>query len=116
MNFYRHHLGDFNSHTLHLDWLEDLAYSRLLRTYYLTERPIPIDLEEACRLVRATSKPQRDAVERVLQEFFYKQEDGWHNRRCDREILAYREKVQTNRKITQLRTVGKGPNGPQTSC
>lgn len=89
MNFYNHHLGDYDGATLHLSWDEDMAYSRLLRAYYRREKAIP-DAEKY-RLTRATTRPQRAAVDAVLAEFFDLREDGWHNKRADEEIAAYRE-------------------------
>jgi uncharacterized protein YdaU (DUF1376 family) len=89
MNFYKHHLGDYDGATAHLTWDEDMAYTRLLRTYYRREAPIPA--AEAYRLVRASSKAQREAVDSVLGEFFSKGEGGWRNKRADEEIAEYHE-------------------------
>lgn len=97
MNYYEHHLGDYAAATAHLSWDEDMAYSRLLRAYYHTERPLPSELRDVCRLVRAQGAGQRKAVEAVLNEFFTKAADGWHQKRCDEEIARYidkREKAQ----------------------
>lgn len=91
MNYYEHHLGDYDGATAHLSWDEDLAYRRLICLYYRTEAPIPADVKQACRLVRAAGKPQRDAVQQVLAEFFELRDDGWHNARCDRDIAAFHE-------------------------
>lgn len=91
MNYYEHHLGDYDSATAHLSWAEDCAYRRLICLYYRTEQPIPADLKQACRLVRAVSKPERDAVEQVLGEFFKLEADGWHNARCDQDIAQFHE-------------------------
>lgn len=92
MNYYNHHLGDYAAATAHLSWDEDMAYTRLIRAYYHHEKPIPLDIKEACRLVRATSPRQREAVASVLREFFDKREDGWHQARCDEEIAKYQDK------------------------
>jgi uncharacterized protein YdaU (DUF1376 family) len=89
VNFYEHHIRDYDTATSHLSWDEDLAYTRLMRWYYRKEQPIPADLAEACRQVRATTKQQKDAVARVLQEFFELREDGWHQHTCDQVIAAY---------------------------
>ena len=97
INYYKHHIGDYDSHTAHLSWLEDAAYSRLMRLYYRNESAIPADLGKVCRLVRASSKAERDAVESVLNEFFTLAEDGWHNSRCDAEIDAAKAKAEKNR-------------------
>ena len=98
MNYYRHHIGDYDSHTAHLTWLEDAAYRRLLCLYYRKEQPIPADLDKACRLVRAVSKAEREAVSTVLREFFTLTDEGWVNKRCDTEVEAYQAKEQANRK------------------
>lgn len=92
MNYYEHHLGDYMRDTAHLSMLEDGAYRRLLDAYYIKEAPIPLDARDACRLVRAQSKPERDAVAVVLKEFFQQEQDGWHHRRCDREIARFQDK------------------------
>lgn len=92
MNYYEHHLGDYDGATAHLSWLEDCAYRRLICLYYRNESPIPVDIKQACRLVRASSKLERDAVEQVLSEFFTLKETGWHHLRCDEEISEYQER------------------------
>lgn len=104
MNFYPHHIGDYLTATAHLTWLEDCAYRRLLDIYYSREDLIPLDLNQACRLVRATGKEERKAVETVLKEFFIQTqftqaENGWFHKRCDAEILkakALAERSKTN--------------------
>ena len=89
MNYYEHHIRDYDAATAHLSWDEDLAYTRLLRWYYRKERPIPADVKEACRQVRAQTTGQRKAVESVLQEFFELREDGWHKDTCDEAIAKF---------------------------
>lgn len=103
MNFYKHHIGDYDADTSHLSWHEDLAYSRLLRLYYRSERPIPTDISQACRLVRAVSKQERQAVNAVLREYFRLHDDGWHNKRCDEELTKWAEQSDTNRRIASER-------------
>lgn len=90
MNYYEHHIRDYDTATAHLSWEEDLAYRRLIAWYYRKEAPIPGDIKEACRQVRAASKPQREAVAAVLDEFFELREDGWHNETCDDVISAFK--------------------------
>jgi uncharacterized protein YdaU (DUF1376 family) len=89
VNYYEHHIGDYDSETAHLSWLEDMAYTRLIRLYYRKECPIPADLAVVCRKIRAVSKQERQAVEDVLAEFFTLEEDGWHQKTCDENIAAF---------------------------
>ena len=97
MNYYPFHIGDYASATRHLSWDEDTAFRRLLDVYYTTEKPIPNDLRQCCRLVMATTETQREAVEIVLKEFFVLTDEGWINTRADREISIMREKQQKQR-------------------
>lgn len=92
MNFYPFHIGDYASATRHLTWDEDAAYRRMLDVYYTSEAPLPADTKKICRLVVATTKVQRDAVQSVLNDFFECTDAGWVNRRADAEIAAMREK------------------------
>lgn len=93
MNYYPHHIGDYAAATEHLTWIEDMAYTRLLRVYYRTERPLPADVAACCRLIRATLKAERLAVQSVLAEFFVLTDDGHRQKRCDEEIAAFQDKA-----------------------
>ena len=86
MNYYQHHLGDYLRDTAHLSMLEDGAYRRLIDAYYIRERPLPGELREVYRLVRASSKQDKEAVDTVLREFFQHTPDGWLHGRCEREL------------------------------
>lgn len=92
MNYFELHIGDYSAATAHLSWDEDLAYRRLISAYYHHERPIPADVKAACRLIRAATAAQRQAVSTVLNEFFVLRDDGWHQRRCDEEIARFQDK------------------------
>ncbi len=87
-----------------------MAYTRLLRAYYRTEKPIPCD--QVHRLARAPGRAARAAVDSVLKEFFSKQDDGWHNKRADEEIAAYQAQADTNRRIAQARSRQRTVNEP----
>jgi len=89
MNYYEHHIGDYAQATAHLSFVEDAAYSRLIRKYYAEEKPLPADLKAVQRLVGARTREEKAAVEIILNEFFILEEDGWHNSRCDAEIARY---------------------------
>lgn len=91
MNYVELHIGDYDKATAHLTACEDGVYGRLLRRYYDTEAPLPLDLKALQRLVRARSRDEKEAVETVLDEFFQKRDDGWHHPRCDEEIARFQE-------------------------
>ena len=86
MNYYPFHIGDFAAHTAHLTWEEDIAYRRMLDWYYLNERALPLDAQKVARLIRMPKSLQ--TIEAVLVEFFFKSDDGWHNKRADEELTS----------------------------
>lgn len=95
MNYYEHHLGDYAEATAHLSFVEDSAYSRCIRKYYSTERPLPADVAVTQRLIGARTQEERDAVTAVLHEFFELRDDGWHQDRCDAEIARFQAKSRS---------------------
>jgi uncharacterized protein YdaU (DUF1376 family) len=109
VNYFEDHIGDYAAATAHLSWDEDMAYTRLIRAYYHHEKPIPADLKAACRIARAQTTGQREAVKTVLDEFFTLQEDGWHQKRCDAEIARYQDKQEKARRSAATRWNAKQP-------
>ena len=107
MQYYQFHLGDYISHTAHLEPLEDLAYRRLLDLYYSTEQPIPNDIQSVSRRLRLGS----DVVEIVLNEFFDLSDGVWHNHRCDVEISKFNEWI--NKQKANGRKGGRPRKQPQ---
>ena len=103
MNYYEHHIGDYDSATAHLSLTEDGVYRRLICLYYRTEQPLPADTKAVCRLVRAASKQERDTVADVLGEFFQLAQDGWHNERCDQEIARFQDKQAKAKRSAEAR-------------
>jgi uncharacterized protein YdaU (DUF1376 family) len=92
MNYYEHHIGDYAEATAHLTFIEDATYSRLIRKYYATEKPLPVDVKIVQRLINARSKEEKNAVISVLNEFFTLTDDGWRQERCDHEIARFKDR------------------------
>lgn len=103
MNYFPFHVGDYVASTAHLSWDEDMAYTRLIRVYYQTEKPIPKG--QAYRLARATTPAQRAAVDSVLSEFFTTDEaDGaFRQSRCDEEICKFNDKQSKAKRSANTR-------------
>ena len=93
MNYYPFHIGDYARDTRHLTMLEHGAYRLLIDLYYLRESPLPLGLQDVCRLACARSDDEILAVKTVLQEFFVGHPDGWRHVRCDEEIAKTKEKA-----------------------
>lgn len=89
MKFYDHHIGDYDTLAGHLTACEDGIFSRLIRKYLSTEKPLPADIEQVKRLARARTREEKNAVADVLSEFFSLQADGWHREELDAVISRY---------------------------
>lgn len=101
MNYYKFHLGDYHIATKHLKPIEDLIYRRLLDLCYLTECPIPDQLEKVCRLI---SLPDHlEDVQNVLSEFFVKSDLGYTQKRVSEEIELYHEKAERAKTANKMR-------------
>lgn len=90
MNYYKFHIGDFKSHTAHLEPLEELAYRRLLDEIYLHEKPLPDDIDQIARCIRM--RTHCDCIAVVLHEFFERTADGWIQGRAMEEIDEFKAK------------------------
>lgn len=100
MHFYPFNIGDYLSHTRHLTDIEDLAYRRLLDTYYLAERPLNSGIASVARQVNL--RDFEVEVGAVLHEFFVLSDAGWVNSRADKEIARYRAKIEQASKAGKL--------------
>ena len=103
MNYYEHHIGDYAEATAHLTFIEDATYSRLIRKYYATEKPLPIEIKLVQRLINARTKEEKNAVVSVLNEFFTLTDDGWRQERCDHEIARFKDKQLKARRSAEGR-------------
>jgi uncharacterized protein YdaU (DUF1376 family) len=111
VNYVSWHLGDYARSAGHLSMQEDAAYRRLLDAYYVRERPLPPDVGECCKLVRASNKAERAAVDYVLGQYFVLTEEGYRQTRADREIAAYRSKQEKARSSANARWGEVGGEG-----
>lgn len=90
MNYYQHHIGDFDKSTRHLTRTERSIYRDLIELYYDIEQPLPLDIKLLCRRIIATTNEEATAVEQTLNEFFTKTPTGWYHDRCEEEIEKFR--------------------------
>jgi uncharacterized protein YdaU (DUF1376 family) len=91
MHYYQFNIGDYASHTAHLDPLEDIAYRRMLDYCYLNECGLPETVQDIARVIRM--RTHSDCIAIVLQEYFYLHTDGtWRNKRVEDEITAFKGK------------------------
>ena len=93
MNYYQRHLGDYAKDTGHLTLLEHGVYTVLLDWTYATERHLPEKIEEIFRICRSFSKTEKEAVKRVVLEFF----PQGQNKRAVQEMEFCKEVSQQKR-------------------
>lgn len=110
MNFYSHHIGDFNNATRHLSRLERSIYRDLLELYYDTEKPLTTDFDKLARRC-LVADDERGAMRDVLNEFFELTDDGYRNKRADREIAAYQRMGEGGKRGAAKRW-GNGGDSP----
>lgn len=89
MNYYQHHIGDFDKATRHLTRIERSVYRDLIELYYDTEQPLTLDRAALCRKILARTNEEVTAVEQTLNEFFTETATGWYHERCESEIERY---------------------------
>lgn len=114
MHYYKFNVGNYYRRTHNLSLLEDLAYRRMLDTYYLDEKPFPNDISKIARKIGM--RDSLDEVSIILEDYFLLQDDLWHNEKADEQIKAYQANSEVNklngkkggrpRKITQPVTDG----------
>ena len=92
MNYYQHHIGDFNNATRCLTRVERSVYRDLIELYYDKEEPLPGNIKVLQKLVLVASDEEIEALNTVLEMFFTYDDDQYSNGRCDSEI----EKYQSN--------------------
>lgn len=106
MHYYQHNIADYRKDTAHLSLLEHGIYRQLLDTYYLTEKPIPLDDAVAMRTHSIRTADEVQAYKNVLSDFFFETDDGYIHKRCDSVIASYHAKSDQSRKAANARWAG----------
>jgi uncharacterized protein YdaU (DUF1376 family) len=96
VNYYEHHIGDYQKKTAHLSLLEHGAYFLMMQVFYATEKPLPTG-KVLYRMLRATSKAERDAIDVIVSQFWHKTAAGLVNGRASRELAGYHEFIEKQR-------------------
>lgn len=98
MHYYAHHIGDYRRDTSALSVTEHGVYRLLMDEYYVTERPLPDNHDALCRICRAITKIEREAVRLIASTHFVAVDGVLRHKRIDAEIESYHEMVNTNSK------------------
>lgn len=103
MHYYQFNIADYRKDTMHLTRLEDSIYRQLIDSYYLTEKPIPLDDAYAMRLHSICNAEEMQAYANVLQDFFLCTEQGYVHPRIERDIEQYHAKSEARRQAANAR-------------
>ena len=109
VHFYSRHIGDYSKDAGHLTMIQDGAYTRLLDLAYAAGGALPLDISAIYDRARARSAAERSAVDQVLAEFWFKRDDGYHQRRVDREVAAIRACSSKRSKAAKKRWAASAP-------
>ncbi len=101
MHYYQFNIGDYASHTQHLDPLEDIAYRRMLDWIYVNEKPLPNNINQIAKYNRMRDECER--ITDVLQEYFKLTEYGYTQQRVEKEIAHYKNKSEKAKKAIEAR-------------
>lgn len=105
MHYYQFNIGDYHTHTSHLELIEDLAYRRMIDWCYLHESPLPESTDEIAKRIRM--KNECKCIASVLHEFFTLHDDGYHSDRIDSEIKSYHDVSKKRKKAANKRWANK---------
>ena len=78
--------GDYLRDTRALTPLEHGVFLMLLMYCWDTRGPLPTDEQDCAGLANCRSNTEIDALRKILRKFFIHMEDGWYNKRMQREI------------------------------
>lgn len=104
MHVYSHHIGDFNTATLHLSRLERSIYRDAIEYYYANESALDgSDFGLLARRLRCESEAEKVALQFVLDEFFDLDiaSGCYVQPRCERELVDYRLAVAASGVVKQ---------------
>ena len=98
MNYYPHHIGDFNNATRHLTRVERSVYRDATELYYDTEKPLSLEIPMLERKLMCKTDEEKEALGDIIAEFFVRTDEGYFHQRCESEIEKYRSNLSAKAK------------------
>jgi uncharacterized protein YdaU (DUF1376 family) len=71
--------------------IADLAYRRMIDLYYITEKPLDLDISIIAKKIGMKGKEK--IISEIISDFFLKSEDGYRSSKCDSVISDYQKKA-----------------------
>lgn len=113
MNYYQHHIGDFNNSTRHLTRVERSLYRDLIELYYDKEQPLTSDTKVLCRKIIAKTDEEIEAVEQILSEFFILTNEVYMHKKCQSIIDNYKENLTKKSKAGKASAIARAKKTTQ---
>lgn len=119
MEWYPHHIDDYDADTLQLTLAEDGAYCRLLRWYYKHERPLPDD-DAALAVICRVSVDEWKALAVKIRPLFVQRSAGTlHQRRCDKVLIEQnrrrKDAAKRQEKLRKYNVIGPAPRNAEVT-
>jgi uncharacterized protein YdaU (DUF1376 family) len=89
VNWFQYFPRDWLGATLQLTCEEDGVYHRLVDWCYVNECALPHDLDECCRIARAQTRSEREAVTRVTRDYFAETPNGLSQRHIAQKVEKF---------------------------
>ena len=101
MRYFVFHIGDWLAGTRWMTPQQRAIYLDLLLQYYDQEGPLQ---QEQCKCIaNAYASAMQTDFQKVLHDHFVLEDDGYHNKRADEEIEAYRSKSSKRKQAASAR-------------
>lgn len=101
MRYFVFHIGDWLAGTRWMTPQQRAIYLDLLLQYYDQEGPLQ---QEQCKCIAdAYASAMQTDFQKVLHDHFVLEDDGYHNKRADEEIEAYRSKSSKRKQAASAR-------------
>ncbi len=78
--------GDYLRDTRHLTPLKHGVYLLLLMHCWDQRGPLPLDEQDCAGIANCRSADEIEALRYILSKYFIRMDDGWYNRRIQKEI------------------------------
>lgn len=114
MHYYRFNIGDYRRDTAHLSLLEHGIYRQLIDSYYLSEKPLSLDISSLMRTHCVRNADEKDALEYILKTFFVQREEGYFHVGCEKVLHEYKVKSDKARSSAMARWSHSDANALQT--
>lgn len=108
LHWFPFYWGKYSNKTMHLTQAQHGAYILFLHWIYTTEKPIPH--KQRFSIARASLDLERSDASFVLEQFFVRRGQFWHNETAEKVIVESKEKHERRARAGQIGGLKKASN------